>query len=167
MFFGSIHRLYQCNWCAVVFLRVLLHSDSFSDFQYEDDPDGETAAYRFTDAMLRWLMEGFHAKDKNVRSGALKAVAKMLPTLGGIEYVFSYFSWALIRKNVYAYDDSLDQFGSLEDSFTDRIQDKDVGVRESAATCLSRLLKCDSELNLEENESIDLLLESMSHDPAT
>jgi len=54
----------------------------------EEDVDDNTTASRFTAHLLRWLSEGFLARDKNVRFRVLQTVAEMIAHLGAIEYFF-------------------------------------------------------------------------------
>ena len=57
----------------------------------EEDDDDDTTASRFTAKILKWLMSGFMAKDKNVRYRVLQTVAEMVAYLGVIEYVFRFY----------------------------------------------------------------------------
>jgi hypothetical protein len=60
--------------------------DDDGDDEDEDD-DEETFASRFTAALLKHLLKGFVAKDKNVRYRVTQIVAEMILSLGEMEYV--------------------------------------------------------------------------------
>ena len=49
------------------------------------DTDDDSTASRFTAFLLRELLPGFEAKDKNVRYRTLQTVAEMVSHLGEIE----------------------------------------------------------------------------------
>ena len=52
----------------------------------ENDPDDDvTYASRFTARLLRFLLKGFEAKDKNVRFRVVQSVSEMISHLGTIE----------------------------------------------------------------------------------
>ena len=52
----------------------------------ENDPDDDiTYASRFTARLLRFLLKGFEAKDKNVRFRVVQSVSEMISHLGIIE----------------------------------------------------------------------------------
>ena len=53
----------------------------------DKDDDEDTPASRFVARLLKHLLKGFLAKDKNVRYRVLQVVAEMISHLGEIEYV--------------------------------------------------------------------------------
>ncbi len=57
---------------------------ALEEVKQEDDDDNTTAS-RFTAHLLRWLSQGFLARDKNVRFRVLQTVAEMIAHLGAIE----------------------------------------------------------------------------------
>ncbi len=51
----------------------------------DDDDDDDTTASRFVSRLLRYILKGFEAKDKNVRYRVVQMVAEMVPYLGELE----------------------------------------------------------------------------------
>jgi condensin complex subunit 3 len=51
------------------------------------DDDDDTTASRFVARLLKFLFQGFLAKDKSVRYRVVQLVAEMVSHLGEIEYV--------------------------------------------------------------------------------
>ena len=62
--------------------KALEEKDSDED---GDDEDDDTYASRFTARLLRFLLKGFEAKDKNVRFRVVQSVTEMISHLGTIE----------------------------------------------------------------------------------
>ena len=57
----------------------------------DEEEEEDNPASRFTARLLRWLFDGFLAKDKNVRFRVLQTVAEMIAHLGAIEYVNPHY----------------------------------------------------------------------------
>lgn len=55
----------------------------------DDDDDDDTTAARFVARLLKFLLNGFVAKDKTVRYRCVRILAEMVTHLGEIEYVSS------------------------------------------------------------------------------
>lgn len=53
----------------------------------ETEDDDDTPASRFVSQLIKYLLKGFEAKDKNVRFRVLQIVTDMVSNLGEIEYV--------------------------------------------------------------------------------
>lgn len=53
----------------------------------DDDDDDDTPASRFVSQLIKYLLKGFEAKDKNVRFRVLQIVTDMISNLGEIECV--------------------------------------------------------------------------------
>lgn len=51
------------------------------------DEDEETTASRFSALMVKHLLKGFQAKDKNVRLRVVQCMAEMISSIGELEYV--------------------------------------------------------------------------------
>lgn len=54
----------------------------------DEDEDEDTPATRFVARLLKHLLKGFLAKDKNVRYRVVQVVAEMVSHLGEIECVY-------------------------------------------------------------------------------
>ncbi|KAF5315625.1 hypothetical protein D9611_004773 [Ephemerocybe angulata] len=109
--------------------------------------DDETFGTRLTSKLLRVLLPGFVAKDKNVRYRAMYALQEMVGYLGALEQ---------------------ETYDTLRQGLIDRLDDKDSGVRALAVACLARICKSESRDEVEGSEPIvqDYLLEALSTDPA-
>jgi condensin complex subunit 3 len=55
----------------------------------DDDGDEDTFVSRFVTHLLKWIMQGFLARDKNVRYRSLFLVSEMVLWLGELEQVFT------------------------------------------------------------------------------
>ena len=64
---------------------TLKHISSAEDEQRQQGDDDDTVASRFTARLLRFLLKGIAAKDKNVRYRALQTLVEMISHLGEIE----------------------------------------------------------------------------------
>jgi condensin complex subunit 3 len=53
----------------------------------QEDDDDENATTRFVSRLLNWLLQGFTAKNKNVRYRCTHIVSEMISHLGEIEQV--------------------------------------------------------------------------------
>lgn len=54
----------------------------------EDDEDEDTFVSRFVSRLLKWILRGFLAKDKNVRYRSVFTVSEMILWLGQLECVY-------------------------------------------------------------------------------
>lgn len=82
-----------------MFASLLIEFILATEEKVSEDDDEETMASRFVARLLKHLMKGFHAKDKNVRYRVLQIVAEMISHLGEIEYVRLIFSRVNPRAN--------------------------------------------------------------------
>lgn len=64
---------------------TLKHISSAEDERRQQDDDDDTVASRFTARLLRFLLKGISAKDKNVRYRVLQTLVEMISHLGEIE----------------------------------------------------------------------------------
>jgi len=64
---------------------TLKHISSAEDEQRQQGDDDDTVASRFTARLLRFLLKGIAAKDKNVRYRVLQTLVEMISHLGEIE----------------------------------------------------------------------------------
>ncbi|KAF8163123.1 nuclear condensing complex subunit [Crassisporium funariophilum] len=112
----------------------------------DEDDDNPTTASRFTARLLKHLLKGFVAKDKNVRFRVLQSVAEMISHLGEID------------EDIYA---------SLRTALIERVSDKEATVRYQAVISLSKLCGSENLSELEEGESIlEILIDTLAHDPS-
>ncbi|KDR81425.1 hypothetical protein GALMADRAFT_239313 [Galerina marginata CBS 339.88] len=118
--------------------------DSGSD---DDNDDDDTTASRFTAHLLKLLLKGFIAKDKNVRYRVLQSIAEMISHLGQID------------EDIYT---------SLRAALIDRIHDKESSIRSQAVISLAKLCVSEDPADLNGESSIlDTLLDSLAHDPSS
>ncbi|KAH7887136.1 nuclear condensing complex subunit [Phlebopus sp. FC_14] len=121
-------------------------SDAQKDGQEVDDDDDTTAA-RFIARLLKFLLKGFVAKDKIVRYRCVHILAEMVFHLGEIdEEVYLMLGSALIE----------------------RVHDKETLIRVQAVVALSKLCGSEDPSDVEDDEktAVDVLLETLSCDPA-
>ncbi|WVQ70731.1 hypothetical protein IAR50_000253 [Cryptococcus sp. DSM 104548] len=113
----------------------------------EDDEDSDTTASRFVVKLLRHLLSGMEAKDKNVRFRVTLLIVSMINGLGEM-------------------DDDL--FVLLRKSLLDRAKDKEAAVRVQATLGLSKLQSGEDEDDLEEGQEplANILLDLLRYDPA-
>ncbi|KAJ2162359.1 chromosome condensation complex Condensin, subunit G [Coemansia sp. RSA 552] len=84
----------------------------------DDEADVDTASSRFVELLIKYLLQGFQAKEKPTRLRCCQIVAMSVTSLGEIDEDL-YFD--LIKK------------------LTERIRDKEAGIRVHAAIALSKL----------------------------
>ncbi|KIJ59925.1 hypothetical protein HYDPIDRAFT_99639 [Hydnomerulius pinastri MD-312] len=113
----------------------------------EDDDDDDTTASRFVARLLKFLLKGFVAKDKIVRYRCVHILAEMVAHLGEID------------EEVYK---------MLRSALIDRVHDKETLIRVQAVVALSKLCGSEDPSDVEEDEqtAIDVLLDTLSCDPA-
>ncbi|ORX73699.1 hypothetical protein DL89DRAFT_319444 [Linderina pennispora] len=107
----------------------------------DDDEDEDSVSSRFVELLIRYLLQGFQAKEKMTRLRCCQIVAMSVTCLGEIDEEL-YFD--LIKK------------------LSERIRDKEAGIRVHAAIALSKL---QSGEDAEGGEVTDSLLNLMQHDP--
>ncbi|KAK0449796.1 nuclear condensing complex subunit [Desarmillaria tabescens] len=105
----------------------------------------DTLASRFTTRILQWLLEGFLAKNKVVRSRAVQMVAEMIAHIGDIDE---------------------DTYDILRDGLIERICDKEPLIRSHAVAALSKLAGTEDpdELQADERTILELLLDVVAYD---
>ncbi|KII87700.1 hypothetical protein PLICRDRAFT_30295 [Plicaturopsis crispa FD-325 SS-3] len=113
----------------------------------EDDDDDDTTASRFVARLLKFLLNGFLAKDKAVRYRAVHVVAEMVSHLGEID------------EEVYSL---------LRASLLERVHDKESPIRVQAVIGLSKLSGSEDPADLEDGEPTvtDVLQDTLASDPA-
>ncbi|KAF8494799.1 nuclear condensing complex subunit [Gautieria morchelliformis] len=113
----------------------------------DGDENEDTPATRFVARLLKHLLKGFLAKDKNVRYRVLQIVAEMISHLGEI-------------------DDDI--YTLLRASLLERINDKESSVRIQAVIALSKLAGTEDPEDLDEGEPdvIEVLMEILQFDTA-
>ncbi|KAF8635378.1 hypothetical protein AX15_000383 [Amanita polypyramis BW_CC] len=117
---------------------------SAGDDTDEDDEDEDTTASRFTARLLKFLLKGFLAKEKNVRYRVLCMVAEMVSHLGAID------------EEIYT---------ELRSALLDRIYDKENAVRVQVVISLAKLAGSEDPSEVGDGESVlDILLDTLAHD---
>ncbi|KAJ1951758.1 chromosome condensation complex Condensin, subunit G, partial [Linderina pennispora] len=107
----------------------------------DDEEEEDSVSSRFVELLIRYLLQGFQAKEKMTRLRCCQIVAMSVTCLGEIDEEL-YFD--LIKK------------------LSERIRDKEAGIRVHAAIALSKL---QSGEDAEGGEVTDSLLNLMQHDP--
>lgn len=110
----------------------------------DDDEDEDTYASRFTARLLRFLLKGFEAKDKNVRFRVVQSITEMISHLGTIDE---------------------DVYSSLHAALVARLMDRETAVRCQAVTAVAKLSITEDLSEVEEGGSLlDKLQESLIYD---
>ncbi|EPS93226.1 hypothetical protein FOMPIDRAFT_1056181 [Fomitopsis schrenkii] len=110
----------------------------------KEDED-ETTASRFVARILRFLLSGCLAKDKNVRYRVLQTIAEMIAHLGEIDE---------------------DLYSSLRSSLMERTRDREPPIRVQAIIALSKLAGSEDVSELDEGEQtiMEALLDAITYD---
>ncbi|KAH9837531.1 nuclear condensing complex subunit [Rhodofomes roseus] len=111
----------------------------------DNGDDDETTASRFGSRIMRFLLSGCVAKDKNVRFRVLQCVAEMIAHLGEIDE---------------------DLYSVLRSSLMERARDKEPTIRVQAVAALSKLAGAEDIAELDDGEQsiMDLLIDCMRYD---
>ncbi|KAJ2737524.1 chromosome condensation complex Condensin, subunit G [Coemansia sp. Cherry 401B] len=117
--------------------------DVFGDRGGEnEDADMDTASSRFAELLIKYLLQGFQAKEKQIRMRCCQIVAMSVTSLGEIDEEL-YFD--LVKR------------------LTERIRDKEAAIRVHAAIALSKL---QSGEDSDGGEVTEALLGLMQSDPS-
>ncbi|TFK26559.1 condensin subunit Cnd3 [Coprinopsis marcescibilis] len=110
------------------------------------DEAEETTTTRFVARTLGWLLEGFPAKNKNVRFRCLHLVSELISHIGEVDE---------------------DTYNLLREGLVERLNDKEPIIRANAAAALSKLVGSEDpdEIETGEQSVLDILLEVMGSDP--
>ncbi|KAH9922432.1 nuclear condensing complex subunit [Fomitopsis serialis] len=130
--------------------RVIKFVGGYTKFINEKEEKGEeeeTTASRFVSRVLRFLLSGCVAKDKNVRYRVVQCIAEMIAHLGEIDE---------------------DLYSSLRSSLMERARDKESTIRFQAVVALSKLAGSEDVSELEEGEQtiMDMLIDCLTYDAA-
>ncbi|XP_006463480.1 hypothetical protein AGABI2DRAFT_208301 [Agaricus bisporus var. bisporus H97] len=111
----------------------------------EVDEDEDTFVSRFVTRILKWVMQGFLAKDKNVRYRSLFIVSEMVLWLGELD---------------------MDLYEELRENLIQRLCDKETAIRAQCVIALARLSATEDPSELEEGAKsiLELLTESLLYD---
>ncbi|OXB39504.1 hypothetical protein LQV05_000649 [Cryptococcus neoformans] len=158
LFFDMVNRVLTVKKGVAVADRVVkfvanyvsycTETDAANKHEDEDDEEeADTPASRFVVKLLRHLLRGIEAKDKNVRFRVTLMIVSMINGLGEMDDDL----YILLRK-----------------SLLDRSKDKEASVRVQAALGLSKLQSGEEEDDLEEGQEplLDVLLDLLRYDPA-
>ncbi|KAF9476968.1 hypothetical protein BDN70DRAFT_811386 [Pholiota conissans] len=132
--------------------RVVKYVGAFVKFMNEkaknpnEDVD-ETSSTRFVARLLSWLLQGFVAKNKNVRYRCVHIISEMISHLGEIDE---------------------DAYNELRTALMDRLNDKETLIRAHAVIALSKLIGSEDPDEVEQGEQtiLQTLSEVISTDPA-
>ncbi|KAJ2021137.1 chromosome condensation complex Condensin, subunit G [Coemansia sp. RSA 922] len=116
--------------------------DTDDVFSAEPEMDVDTVSSRFVELLIKYLLQGFQAKEKLTRMRCCQIVAMSVTSLGEIDEQL-YFD--LIKK------------------LTERIRDKEASIRVHAAIALSKLQSGEDE---DGGEVTEALLSLLQHDPS-
>ncbi|EPQ52389.1 chromosome condensation complex protein [Gloeophyllum trabeum ATCC 11539] len=110
--------------------------------EYDDTP-----ASRFASRMLKFLLKGFLAKDKNVRYRVVQILAEVVSHMGELDE---------------------DLYTQIRESLLDRLRDKEPFVRVQAVIGLAKLYGTEDPADLEDGEPpvVEVLLDTLAHDPS-
>ncbi|KAJ2813316.1 chromosome condensation complex Condensin, subunit G [Coemansia furcata] len=116
--------------------------DTDDVFSADPEMDVDTVSSRFVELLIKYLLQGFQAKEKLTRMRCCQIVAMSVTSLGEIDEQL-YFD--LIKK------------------LTERIRDKEASIRVHAAIALSKLQSGEDE---DGGEVTEALLGLLQHDPS-
>ncbi|KAJ1791222.1 chromosome condensation complex Condensin, subunit G [Coemansia sp. RSA 1807] len=117
-------------------------ADADDVFEDDEDLDVDTASSRFVELLIKYLLQGFQAKEKLTRLRCCQIVAMSVTSLGEIDEEL-YFD--LVKR------------------LSERIRDKEAGIRVHAAIALSKL---QSGEDSDGGEVTEALLGLMQDDPS-
>ncbi|KAJ1963954.1 chromosome condensation complex Condensin, subunit G [Dipsacomyces acuminosporus] len=118
-------------------------ADADDVFAEDAGGDVDTVSSRFVELLIRYLLQGFQAKEKNTRLRCCQIVAMSVTCLGEIDEDL-YFE--LIKK------------------LAERVRDKEASIRVHAAIALSKL---QSGEDADGGEVTEALLSLLQHDPSS
>ncbi|KZT12609.1 uncharacterized protein LAESUDRAFT_689301 [Laetiporus sulphureus 93-53] len=113
----------------------------------KDEGEGETFSANFMLRLIRWLLEGFSAKDTTVRYRAVSLVQILVIHLKGLDE---------------------DTYNILCQSMIERSRDKESNIRVSAIAALSKLVIGEEPVHIPEDQPsiMEIMLESLCYDPS-
>ncbi|KAJ2241364.1 chromosome condensation complex Condensin, subunit G, partial [Coemansia sp. RSA 454] len=117
-------------------------ADADDVFEDDEELDVDTASSRFVELLIKYLLQGFQAKEKLTRLRCCQIVAMSVTSLGEIDEEL-YFD--LVKR------------------LSERIRDKEAGIRVHAAIALSKL---QSGEDSDGGEVTEALLGLMQNDPS-
>ncbi|KAJ2822805.1 chromosome condensation complex Condensin, subunit G, partial [Coemansia erecta] len=117
-------------------------ADADDVFDEDEEPEIDTASSRFVELLIKYLLQGFQAKEKLTRLRCCQIVAMSVTSLGEIDEEL-YFD--LVKR------------------LSERIRDKEAGIRVHAAIALSKL---QSGEDSDGGEVTEALLGLMQSDPS-
>ncbi|KIR69079.1 condensin complex subunit 3 [Cryptococcus bacillisporus CA1873] len=158
LFFDMVNRVLTVKKGVAVADRIVkfvanyvsycTETDAANKLENENEEEEiDTPVSRFVVKLLRHLLGGIEAKDKNVRFRVTLMIVSMINGLGEMDDDL----YILLRK-----------------SLLDRSKDKEASVRVQAALGLSKLQSGEEEEDLEEGQEplVDVLLDLLRYDPA-
>ncbi|KAI8324774.1 hypothetical protein GQ54DRAFT_295938 [Martensiomyces pterosporus] len=116
--------------------------DADDVFAESSEEGQDTASSRFVELLIRYLLQGFQAKEKNARLRCCQIVAMSVTCLGEIDE---------------------DLYFDLIKQLSERIRDKEASIRVHAAIALSKL---QSGEDADGGEVTEALLNLLQHDPS-
>ncbi|KAF8635423.1 hypothetical protein AX15_000413 [Amanita polypyramis BW_CC] len=122
-------------------------SESASALAAIEEDDDDSLAIRFLSRLLKWLLQGFLAKNKTVRYRSIFIVSELISHLGEIDE---------------------DTYNLLRENLMDRVRDKEPLIRVYAVVALSKLVGTEDPSEVQEDEKtiLDVLLEITCFDDA-
>ncbi|KAL5523222.1 YCG1_1 [Sanghuangporus sanghuang] len=154
LFIDMIVRILPVKKGATVVDRIVKFVAGYVRFIHEKEKesikhgeeDDETPTSRFVSRLIRYLLKGFEAKDKNVRFRVLQFVAEVSENMGEIDK---------------------DMYKLLYPTLVDRARDKEPPVRTQAIVALTNVLSHHEGPENDREELIEVILESMTYDPTS
>ncbi|KAJ7746625.1 nuclear condensing complex subunit [Mycena metata] len=118
-----------------------------ADADDNDDSEGDTTASRFTAILLKFLLKGFQAKDKNVRYRVISLAGELIFNMGELD---------------------VDIYANLQAALLDRIHDKEATIRMQVVLALSKLAGSEDVSELAEGEEsvLQVLTDTLLFDPS-
>ncbi|KAJ2382477.1 chromosome condensation complex Condensin, subunit G, partial [Coemansia sp. RSA 2611] len=123
-------------------MQAVAKAKQTDDDVFSADTDVDTVSSRFVELLIKYLLQGFQAKEKLTRMRCCQIVAMSVTSLGEIDEQL-YFD--LIKK------------------LAERIRDKEASIRVHAAIALSKLQSGEDE---DGGQVTEALLSLLQHDPS-
>ncbi|KAI0696172.1 nuclear condensing complex subunit [Cytidiella melzeri] len=114
-----------------------------------DEEDSETPVSRFVAQLLKFLLQGFEAKDKSVRFRSVGTVAELIAHLGELDE---------------------DVYEELRHALLERMRDKEAAIRSQAVLALTKLMGSDTngiDAEIDEESILGNILYSLCSDSAS
>ena len=136
------------------------------DGENPQQEDEDTTASRFVEYLLKHLLKGFEAKDKNVRYRVCQIVAELVSSMGEMRSVYLHLLSYLDPNLGLHFSDDL--YTALRSALLTRIRDKEAPVRAQVVFALGKLFQAENPDDASEDEQplLEVLMDVLQYDAA-